>query len=105
MKTKVFEIIYADDVKKHLRHIDKKYWGSIKKKIIEQLSFLPNSETINRKPLMKPPIDNRWELRFGPDNRFRVFYKINLETVEVWILAIGEKIREKLYIGGKEVTL
>ena len=43
-----------------------------------------------------------WELRCGPDNRFRIFYRIEEDPARVRILAIGLKIRAKLYIGGKE---
>ena len=42
-----------------------------------------------------------WELRFGPDNRFRVFYRLDEQVSYVRVLAIAEK-REELYIGGKE---
>jgi hypothetical protein len=47
----------------------------------------------------------RWELRFGDDNELRVFYSVYPEEAEVHILAIGIKVRECLYIGGKEVKL
>ena len=40
-----------------------------------------------------------------PDNRFRVFYDIDMETRRVYILAIGVKERDRLFIGGKEVDL
>jgi hypothetical protein len=43
-----------------------------------------------------------WELRLGPDNRFRVFYQIDAEGREVHILAVGVKDRERLYFGGEE---
>ena len=43
-----------------------------------------------------------WELRFGPDNRFRVFYQVKAETREVRVLAIGVKERDRLFIGGEE---
>ena len=44
-----------------------------------------------------------WELRFGPNNRFRVFYDIHMTTREVHILAIGAKDRDRLVIGGQEI--
>jgi hypothetical protein len=43
-----------------------------------------------------------WELRLGPDNRFRVFYQVNAEGREVRILAVGVKDRSRLFIGAKE---
>jgi hypothetical protein len=42
-----------------------------------------------------------WELRFGPDNRFRVFYR--MQEDEVVVLAFGEKQGNRLFIKGKEV--
>jgi hypothetical protein len=67
------------------------------------LKFEPDSETRNRKPLRAPGILNAgWELRFGPDNRFRVFYDLDQESRRVQILAIGVKERNRLYIGGEE---
>lgn len=46
-----------------------------------------------------------WELRFGPENMFRVFYDVHVTTYEVHILAIGTKERDKLYVGGEEIEL
>ncbi len=46
-----------------------------------------------------------WEIRFGPENRFRVFYDVDEETHVVTILAIGVKYKERLLIGGEEVDL
>ena len=53
------------------------------------------------------PVDfgAQWELRFGPDNRFRVFYSIDYEIMQVNILAIGEKRGERLILGGEVVRL
>jgi mRNA-degrading endonuclease RelE of RelBE toxin-antitoxin system len=100
-----YNIFYSSDISSHLLAINKKYWSLIKNKIIEQLLIEPGNETKNRKPLSSPPIDDRWELRFGPQNCFRVFYKIDYINNEVLILAIGYKIKNKLYIGKKEINL
>jgi mRNA-degrading endonuclease RelE of RelBE toxin-antitoxin system len=105
MKKVKYNIFYSDEVYSHLLSIDKKYWPQIRQKIEEQLTIEPDSETINRKPLSKLPIDDRWELRFGPQNCFRVFYKIDNLHNEILILAIGIKVKEKLYIGKKEIKL
>jgi mRNA-degrading endonuclease RelE of RelBE toxin-antitoxin system len=105
MKKSKFNIFYSDEVFSHLASIDKKYWSQIKHKIEEQLFNDPHIETRNRKPLSNPPIDNRWELRFGPQNIFRIFYKIDHVHNEVLILAIGVKIKDKLYIGKKGIKI
>jgi hypothetical protein len=44
-----------------------------------------------------------WELGFGPDNRFRLFYEIDEENRTIWILAMGIKKRNRLMIGGEEL--
>jgi hypothetical protein len=70
------------------------------------LQFEPDRQTRNRKPLKRPAfVKASWELRFGPDNRFRVFYRIIAESREVEILAIGVKERDRLFVGGEEVRL
>lgn len=99
-----YSLIYARGVTKHLQAIDAKYDRLIREKIEEQLHFEPGVETKNRKPLRPPaPFDATWEIRFGPDNRFRVLYDIDEETRAVQIVAIGEKDGERLIVGGEEV--
>ena len=101
-----FEILYAPLVREHLGAIEQKYYSVIREAIEEHLSYEPDRNTRNRKPL-KRPIQNgtQWELRCGPNNRFRIFYKAVRERREVVILAIGEKQDSRLLVGGEEVTL
>ena len=68
--------------------------------------FEPATETRNRKPL-KRPVDfaATWELRFGPNNRFRVFYDIEPSGRKITILAIGVKEGSHLRIGGEEIQI
>ena len=88
----------------HLNWIDRKYYSLIRRNFEEQLKHEPLKITRNRKPLKRiGPFGATWELRFGPGNRFRVFYMVNTEKKEVIILAIGIKKRERLYIGGEVV--
>ncbi|OQX17756.1 MAG: addiction module toxin RelE [Desulfobacteraceae bacterium IS3] len=98
-----FNIIYAVQTKEHLKAIDRKYYSLIRKMIEEQLQYEPDIETINRKPLKRKGVfGSEWEIRFGTDNRFRVFYDVDKEHNEVRILAIGEKYGNRLFIGGEE---
>jgi mRNA-degrading endonuclease RelE of RelBE toxin-antitoxin system len=95
---------FANEVKEHLRAIERKHHSRIRETIDEQLRFEPDRATRNRKPLKPPaPFEAGWELRCGPDNRFRVFYDLDLENREVEILAIGMKERNRVLIGGEEV--
>ena len=99
-----FSLIYAPLFKDHLRTIDAKYYSMIRQELESQLSFDPDIETRNRKPLKRPGIfESSWEIRFGPENRFRVFYKVDRANAEVHVLAIGEKRGNRIFIGGQEV--
>jgi len=101
-----FRLIYDTEVVEHLRAIEKKYHSLIKRTIEEQLRYKPDVETRNRKPLEQPSaLSADWEIRFGPSNRFRVFYEVDREAREVYILAIGMKLRNRLFIGGEEFEL
>lgn len=106
MAERRFDLVYAPQVVQHLRQIAKRHHGLIRKTIERQLQFDPETETRNRKPLERPSPDfGTWELRLGPQNRFRVFYEVHSNPAEVHILAIGEKRRNWLRIGGEEIDL
>jgi mRNA-degrading endonuclease RelE of RelBE toxin-antitoxin system len=101
-----YTVIYARGVTKHFQSIEAKYDRLIRAEIEEQLQFEPGVETKNRKPLRQPaPFGAEWEIRFGPDNRFRVLYDIDEAHRAVQILAIGEKAGNRLIVGGMEVEL
>jgi hypothetical protein len=101
-----FDLSYDQATKQHLRAIDAKYHSLIRAVIEEQLGFEPESETRNRKPLRQPaPFEATWELRFGPNNRFRVLYGLDHERRQVQIQAIGVKKGNRLFVGGKEIEL
>ncbi len=96
--------MYAPEVHVHVNAIDRRYLRLLRETIKEQLSFAPQQETRNRKPLERSPgpYGATWELRCGPDNRFRIFYEVEAKSREVWILAIGVKDHARLFIAGKE---
>ena len=101
-----FELIYAPQVKNHLRAIERKHHSLIRRTIETQLQFEPNVETRNRKPLKRSvEFEADREIRFGPENSFRVFYSVEQENRQVFILAIGIKRGNRLIIGGEEVNL
>lgn len=101
-----FELIYAPITKSQLKAIDRKFWSLIRHEIENQLRHEPDVETRNRKPLERPvSFGAKWEIRFGVKNRFRVFYKVDRVEMSVEILAIGEKVGERLLIGGEEIEL
>jgi len=99
-----YEIVYSPEVADHIGAIELKHQRLIEKTIDEQLSYRPNRQTRNRKPLeeLPGPFGSTWELRFGPVNQFRVFYEIVENERTVWVLAIGVKAGSRLFIAGEE---
>jgi len=105
-KKRPYSLVFAPVVRGHLEAIDPKYDSLIRGKAEEQLTYEPDVVTRNRKPVRPPAaFQAEWELRFGPKNRFRVFYQIDPENREVRIVAVGVKDRNRLLVGGEEVTL
>lgn len=100
-----YRINYHAHIRDHLFAIDRKHHSLIRDRIETQLSFEPDRKTRNRKPLLHPAtFGATWELRFGPENCFRVFYESDPMAHTVDVLAIGEKRGNRLYIGGEEMT-
>ena len=117
-----FELIYAPEAIAHVQAIDRKHHPIIRQAIESQLRFEPQTTTRNRKELEPPaPFESSWEIRCGPDNRYRVFYDVQpakpdqaeLPSGEnpnasskvlgtVVILAVGEKRGNRLFFAGKE---
>jgi hypothetical protein len=104
-----FTLVYAPLVREHLLAIGAEDRPQFRAAIEEQLLFEPDSETRNRKPLRRTAAFEgeaaTWEIRFGPDNRLRVFYEVDQAQHVVRILALGEKKGNRLWVGGKEVKL
>ena len=101
-KRQPFTLIFAPEVIEHFDSIESKFHGLLRRTINEQLAHTPTDETRNRKPLEQPaPFDASWEVRCGPDNRFRVFYDVDLAKRAVVVLALGVKDRNRLLVGGE----
>jgi len=101
-----FALIFDPKVRQHFRVIEAKYHSLIRATIQEQLLFEPLAETRNRKPLKQPAaLGATWELRCGPNNRFRVLYVVDGESQQVQVLAVGIKEGNRLFIGGEELKL
>ena len=106
VRRRPYALVYAPVVREHLRAVERHHYSSIRAALPGQLRFEPDTETTNRKPLRQPALfEAQWELRCGPDHRFRVFYEIDRESRKVYILAIGVKERNRLLIGGEEVEI
>jgi len=101
-----YTLLYASITRDHLKYIDKKYYSLIKNMIEERLLYEPNVQNRNRKALTRTAFEEAtWEIRFGPENMFRVFYDVKIDSREVHILAIGFKLRDSLYVDGEEIGI
>ena len=101
-----FTLIYNPEFKDHLQWVELKYRSLIRSTIESDLLFSADVETRNRKPLKRAvPFMADWELRFGPNNRFRAFYSVDHERHEVILVALGIKDRARITIGGEEIPL
>lgn len=101
-----FALTFAPEALDHFGVIERKYHRFLRKAIDEQLTYTPERATRNRKPLERPAgFGATWELRCGPNNRFRVFYDVDASRLTVRILAIGIKEGHRLFIGGEEFEL
>ena len=99
-------MVYDPAVMDHLKVVDKQHHSLIRRTIEAQLRFEPEVETRNRKPLKRPVEFNAtWEIRFGSQNRFRVFYEVDRTNRQVEILAFGVKTGNRLKIGQEEIEL
>lgn len=92
---------YAAEVKQHLLFLSAAEKKVLQKAIATQLAYQPNIPTRNRKP-MAPNTLADWELRVG---ELRVYYEVDEDCNLVSILAIGRKIRNRVYLGGEEFTI
>jgi hypothetical protein len=105
-KKQPFGLIYDPEVTEHLAAIKPKYHSLIRSAIEEQLRFELETATRNRKPLGRPiDLGARWVIPLGPDNRHRVFYRVDAEQPQVRILATAVKERNRLFLAGEEVQL
>ncbi len=104
VKSKQFTIVYPVEIKEHLKAIERKYHSLIHRTIEAQLQIEPDVETRNRKPLNLPAVlEAEWEIRFGPNNQFRILYEVDRDEMIVYILAVGVKERDRLLIAGEVV--
>ena len=97
-----FTIDVSPDAQEQLDEFTARERRSLLDAIDLQLRHQPLVRTRNRKPL-DPNDFATWELRVGG---LRVFYDVETEPEPVvWIRALGRKVRNRLFIGGKEIEL
>jgi len=96
-----FQVRFEDEAIEHLGELAAREQSIILDKIEKQLPDQPNVPTRHRKELRPNPLA-KWQLSVDD---FRVIYDVDEARKEVLILAIGKKIGNRLFIGGKEYKL
>ena len=96
-----YEIKITEDAKIDLSFFKKHEQKSILRHIQSQLEDEPLTPTKNKKPLRENPIAS-WELRM---DQVRIFYDVKQEVVTVYVISVGKKEHNRLYIRGQEVEL
>lgn len=95
-----FQINLTTDAEADLAHFKAQEQRVILDGIELHLRLEADQESKRRKQLRPNPIAP-WELRI---DKYRVFYDVEDDTT-VWIIAIGEKQHNDLFIRGRKVTL
>jgi mRNA-degrading endonuclease RelE of RelBE toxin-antitoxin system len=96
-----YTIEFMPDAQEQLSSLTARQQGILLDKIQKQLHRHPAEETRQRKKLRPNPLAP-WELRVG---EFRVFFDIDEQEQIVFIIAIGRKKHNTLYIGDREFEL
>jgi mRNA-degrading endonuclease RelE of RelBE toxin-antitoxin system len=96
-----FAIELSPVAREHLKAFRKRDQQILVDAMTTQLTHQPNRPTRNRKQL-QPNSLAPWELRVGT---FRVFYDVNTDAERVIVVAVGQKSRNILRIGGEEIQL
>lgn len=108
-----YEIVYAPIALEHLRGLDARQRALVVDSVEQQLTHQPEAPTRNRKRLRPNPFAP-WELRIGD---LRVFYEVSADSQldsdddqakakgQVFILGVGIKRGNKLWLGSEECEL
>jgi mRNA-degrading endonuclease RelE of RelBE toxin-antitoxin system len=83
-----------------LRSLQKRDQQQVRAALPRFLAETPAAESHARKPLDTNPFGAGWELRLGD---LRVLYAIDELIQAVWVLRVGRKVRERLYLRGLPV--
>ncbi len=94
-----FRVEYSPEAESHLRALTARQRAIVLDAVDEQLAHEPLVETRQRKPMRPNPLAP-WELRIG---NLQVYYDV--EDVVVSVRAVGLKLRNRVRIGGKVVSL
>ena len=98
-----FKVVYAEAAKQHLRGLTARQRSIAVHGIEASLTYEPNVQARNRKPMREDDLGAEWELRIGA---LRVYYEVQDQPERrVSVLAVGLKMGSTVRIGGEKVAL
>jgi len=99
-----YRIDFSPEADEHIARLRAHQRTRLLDAIARQLTNQPMVETRHRKPLRPNPVA-QYRLRVG---ELRVYYDVQQEEAPesvVVVKAVGIKVRNRVYVGGKEVQL
>lgn len=97
-----YRIVYTTAADEHLHDLTARQQATVLDTANKQLPHQPTIQTRNRK-LLRANRLAKWELRIGD---IRVYYDVIEEPEPVVLIrAIGQKVRNRVYVGGVEIQL
>ncbi len=96
-----FSIEFSKPARDHVKRLNKRDQRIVVDAIALQLAHEPDRTTRHRKRLEDNPVAP-WESRVG---NFRVFSDVDRQGEKVVVVGIGQKLHNRLQIGGEEVEL
>jgi len=98
----VYRVEFSPEADDHVASLKAHQRARLLDAIERQLAHQPTIETRHRKPL-RPNAVAQYRLRIG---ELRVYYDVRKAPDNVVIVkAVGVKVRNRIYVGGKEIQL
>ena len=94
-------VLLRPSTRDDLKAFDKKTRRLLAEETLSRLAADPLTECRNLKTLDPNPIAQKQLRLFG---KYRVLFNVDEPSQTVEVVVIGEKRREKLFVGGKEYT-
>jgi mRNA-degrading endonuclease RelE of RelBE toxin-antitoxin system len=97
-----YRIEFSPEAAEHISRLKANQRTRLLETIERQLTHQPMVETRHRKPLRPNPVA-QYRLRIG---ELRVYYDVSDAPERVVIVkAVGLKVRDRVYVGGREIKL
>jgi mRNA-degrading endonuclease RelE of RelBE toxin-antitoxin system len=96
-----YDVVFSPEADDHVGALTARERRALLDAVGRQLVHEPDVPTRHRRPLRANALAT-WRLRVG---HLRVYYDVERGSGRVVVKAIGVKVRERVYVGGKEIKL